>query len=295
MQRRRFIKDTAFTAMAVSAAGFIRFNGTNYEGDCETTTDILGPFYRPNAPVRSNMRITGEKGQNIVLSGTVKHKDCKTPLKGACVELWHCSNEGVYDNESPEFKYRARTYCDEKGNYSFETIYPVPYEVGDGNTRPAHFHMLISAAGYQTLITQLYFKGDKYVEKDPAASLPAAKSRILDIKKSNNGDQHVLFNITMMEKLPADISVIDHLTGTYKRSDGKTEELYKKSGMLWIKNAESINGGYPLEYTGDNVFKDYGWDATFKFSIEKDGSIKLTYNGLSWDKKRSVWEAVKGK
>jgi hypothetical protein len=57
MQRRKFIKDTAFTAMAVSAAGFIRFNGTNYESDCETTTDILGPYYRPDAPVRSDMRI----------------------------------------------------------------------------------------------------------------------------------------------------------------------------------------------------------------------------------------------
>ena len=66
MQRRTFIKDTAFAAMAVSAAGFIRFNGTGYEGDCETTTDILGPFYRPDAPVRSDMRIKNAVGQLMV-------------------------------------------------------------------------------------------------------------------------------------------------------------------------------------------------------------------------------------
>jgi hypothetical protein len=99
----------------------------------------------------------------------------------------------------------------------------------------------------------------------------------------------------MMEKLPADVSVIDRLTGTYKKDDGKTEEFYKKDGMLWIKSAESINGGYPLEYAGDNTFKDYGWETTFKFTIEKDGSIKLAYNTLTWDKKREGWEAVKGK
>lgn len=296
MQRRTFIKDTALTAMAVSAAGFIRFNGKNFEGDCETTTDILGPFYRPNAPVRSDMRIKNAKGQLTVLSGQVKHKDCKTALKGACVELWHCDGEGVYDNDSPDFKYRAKTYCDDKGNYSFKTILPVPYGVGNGTTRPAHFHMLISAAGYQTLITQLYFTGDKNISKDPAASSPAAKRRILDIKNDDTGGKTVWFNITMMEKLPADATVIERLVGAYTRADNKkTEELYKKDGMLWIKNSESINGGYPLEYTGNNTFEDYGWEATYKFTIQNDGAIKLAYKGLSWTKEKEGWEAVKGK
>jgi len=295
MQRRRFIKDTAFTAMAITAVGYIRYNGTTYVGDCETTTDILGPFYRPNAPVRSDMRIAGDKGQKVILSGIVKHKDCKTPLKGATVELWHCSADGVYDNDSPDFKYRAKTYSDQNGNYSFQTVLPVPYDVGDSTTRPAHFHMLISAPGYQTLITQLYFKGDEHVEKDPAASLPAAKSRILDIKNDDEGGKQVLFHITMMKKLPADISVIDRLTGTYKKADGKTEELYKKDGMLWLKSADSINGGYPLEYTGDNTFKDYGWDGTFKFTIEANGSIKLSYKGTTFSNVKEGWDAVKGK
>ena len=76
MQRRTFIKDTALYAVAVSATGFIRFNGQNFEGDCETTTDILGPFYRPDAPFRSDMRIKNAPGQLVVLNGQVKH-----PLK----------------------------------------------------------------------------------------------------------------------------------------------------------------------------------------------------------------------
>ena len=297
MQRRTFIKSTALSAIAISATGYIQFNGTNFEGDCETTTDILGPFYRPDAPVRSDMRIKNATGQSVILSGQVKHKDCKTPLKNACVELWHCDGNGVYDNESPAFNYRAKTYCDEKGNYSFNTIIPVPYDIGSGTVRPAHFHIMISASGYQNLITQLYFTGDKHIAKDETASLPSAKRRILDIKNGSNGEKAVLFNVTMMEKLPADASVIDRLIGKYTRADEnkKIEELYKKDGMLWIKDKSSINGGYPLEYSGNNTFEYNGWPTKYQFTIQKDGSIKLNFSSTNGDNNKESWVAVKVK
>ncbi len=63
--------------------------------------------------------------------------------------------------------------------------------------------------GYQAMITQLYFTGDKNIAKHSAASLPAAKSRILNIKDIAGGEKSVSFNVTMLEKVPADISVID--------------------------------------------------------------------------------------
>ncbi len=297
MRRRIFLKEAVLGAVAVSTAGFIRFNGTNYEGDCETTTDILGPFYRPNAPVRSDMRIKDAAGQLVVLSGQIKHKDCKTPLKNACIELWHCDAKGVYDNDSPDFKYRAKTYCDDKGNYSFKTIIPVPYDVGNGNVRPAHYHLLISAAGYQSLITQLYFTGDPNLSKDSSSSSPAAKRRILDIINGPDGEKTVSFNVTMMEKLPADVGVIDRLVGvyTYTNDNKKSEELYKKDGMLWIKDGSSINGGYPLEYSGNNTFEDYGRNNKYQFIIQEPGSIKLSYSRVRRDKSIESWEAVKGK
>jgi len=296
MERRSFIRNSALCAFAVSANGFIQFNGTNYEGDCGTTTDILGPFYRPGAPLRTDLRIANAAGQKIVLSGQVKHKDCKTPLKNACVEVWHCDASGVYDNESADFKYRAKTYCDENGNYSFKTIMPVPYDTGDGGTRPAHYHMMISAEGYQAMITQLYFTGDKYIPKDGAASLPAAKKRILNIKDISGGEKSVSFNVTMLEKIPADVSVIDRLVGVYKHAGAdKQEELYRRDNLLWIKDSSSINGGYPLEYVGNNEFLYYGWDARYHFNIQGDGSIKLTYKGIDWDKKQESWEAIKAK
>ena len=71
MQRRRFLRDTALGAIAVSASGFISFDGTRYVGDCETTTDILGPFYRPGSPVRTNLLVAGDAGTKIMLSGKI--------------------------------------------------------------------------------------------------------------------------------------------------------------------------------------------------------------------------------
>ena len=294
MQRRSFIRNTALCAMAVSTSGFIRFNGTNYEGDCETTTDILGPFYRPNAPLRNNLLVKNATGQEVILNGIVKHKDCIRPLNNACVELWHCSADGVYDNESPEFLYRGKTYCDEKGKYGFTTIIPVPYGIGDGRTRPAHFHLMVSAPGYQSLITQLYFTGDKYILEDNTASLPAAKSRILDVKQ-DGGKKVVAFNVTMMEKLPADASVIERLAGTYIRNDNnqKQVEFFKRENMLWVKDPGSINGGYPLEYAGNNTFEYYGWPMKYQFTIQKDGPIKISYTGTTLRNVKESWEALK--
>jgi catechol 1,2-dioxygenase len=294
MLRRSFLKNTALFAVSVSATGFIKFNGTSYVGDCETTTDILGPFYRPNAPLRSDMRISGDIGQKVLLSGQIKHKDCATPLKNACVELWHCDAKGVYDNASPDFKYRAKTFCDDKGNYRFDSILPVPYDVGDGSIRPAHFHMMVTAEGYQALITQLYFSGDKHIATDTWASSPTAKKRILDIKNGEGGIKAVSFDVTMLEKIPADAAVIDRLVGKYA---GKNSvEFFKREGLLWIKDTESINGGYPLQYVGDNTFEEYGeTPAKYQFTPQSDGSIKLSFSRVNKEKKNTSWDAVKAK
>jgi catechol 1,2-dioxygenase len=50
MDRKKFIISASWTAFGLSTFGSIvkKPNGT-FEGDCETTNDILGPFYRPEA------------------------------------------------------------------------------------------------------------------------------------------------------------------------------------------------------------------------------------------------------
>lgn len=277
MQRRTFIKNTALSAVAVSASGFVHFDGNRYVGDCETTTDILGPFYRPDSPLRNNLEIIGEPGSRVELSGFIKHRDCTTPYKKAKIELWHCSSTGVYDNSSNQFRYRGTTYSNDEGHYSFNTVLPVPYEAGGGRMRPAHFHLMISAEGYPALITQLYFSGDTYITTDLSSSAPTAKRRILEVQTLNDKTKKVLFDVSMSDTLAAEPSAIDKLTGVYTDDQNKETEFFKKNNVLWRKNEVF---GVNLEYTGNNTFQYPGLPAgihrTYHFEIMASGSIKLT-------------------
>ncbi|TAE51334.1 MAG: catechol 1,2-dioxygenase [Bacteroidetes bacterium] len=262
MQRRDFLKTTALSAIAVSATGFVFFDGKRYVGDCETTSDILGPFYRPGSPVRSSLVIPGEPGTPVELSGRILHDDCSTPYPNAKIELWHCDNEGVYDNESADFRYRATAYTDREGQYAFQTILPVPYQVGKKSYRPAHFHLMISAEGYQPLVTQLYFSGDRWIGEDESASSPTAKRRILDVQTLPNGSKKVEYNVGMAAQLLVEPPVLGLLEGTYvgEKDPKNRTELFIQDRQLWVKG-DQRNGmpfGASLEYIGDNTFKPAG-------------------------------------
>jgi hypothetical protein len=105
-----------------------------------TRGDMLGPFYRSDAPVRASV------GTGYVLQGIVRSaKDC-SPLSGAKIELWLAGPDGRYDDA-----HRATLYTDTAGAYRFESSVPRPV---DG--RPPHIHLRVSARGFATLVTQHY-------------------------------------------------------------------------------------------------------------------------------------------
>lgn len=105
-----------------------------------TEPDMLGPFYKANAPIRSSV------GKGYVLQGTVRSsKDC-TPISKAAIEFWLAGPEGRYDDA-----HRAMVIADAAGAYRFESNVPQPY---DG--RPPHIHIRVSAMGFAMLVTQHY-------------------------------------------------------------------------------------------------------------------------------------------
>ena len=123
MERKKFILGSALSAFAMTTFGSI-IKGSNGEftGDCDTTNDILGPFYRPDAPLRADLTYDGLAGTRILLKGIVFKPDCVTPLKDTLVEVWHCDSNGNYDNETKDYNQRAAWKTNEKGEYSFKTI-----------------------------------------------------------------------------------------------------------------------------------------------------------------------------
>ncbi|TDD98028.1 dioxygenase family protein [Flavobacterium cellulosilyticum] len=298
MERRIFIKNTSLFAIAISTTGFVRFDGKHYIGDCETTSDILGPFYRPDSPIRNNLTIVGDLGETILLTGKIYHKDCSTPYKKAKIELWHCDSNGVYDNSSEQYRYRGTSFSDENGNYSFKTILPVPYDIGNGMFRPAHFHMMISAKGYQPLVTQVYFKGDVHISKDETASLPTAIKRILPIENLKNGTKKVVYNIGMSESLLAESSAIDKLVGTYTDEKDSTIKkiFFKKDNVLWMKNELF---GVNFDFIGNNTFTRLGSDPkeelTFHFELLPTSLVKLTISSVNENGEKQTQVLVREK
>ncbi len=178
--RKKFLQTTTIALAGIPFATLMhckkKGNGQNI--DCTTGEDILGPFYRANAPFRTALNILNEAGTPILIRGQVLGgDDCSLPLAEAIVDVWHADDEGAYDNSTSDFKFRGRIETDEEGRYEFMSILPAPYDNG-GQFRPRHIHYRVQAEGHDELITQLYFQGDEYIENDPWASR-AEESRIV--------------------------------------------------------------------------------------------------------------------
>jgi len=193
MKRRDFLKKSSLFAFALTSMGCVVVKEQKFVGNCETTNDILGPFYRPNAPQRTNLDLYNEGGKKLKIVGKVFSNDCTTELENAIVEIWQANTKGGYDNDTSEYRYRSTAITPKKGDYTFDTIVPGRYLNG-ALLRPSHVHFRVRAAGHQELISQIYFKNDPYIEKDPWASDTKAQDRILEMIAEGDGST-VTFNI----------------------------------------------------------------------------------------------------
>jgi catechol 1,2-dioxygenase len=153
-------------------------------GRTETTANLLGPFWRSNAPrtenggsiVRSPM-----PGTPIFVNAWVRDRN-GSPVAGADVDVWHSSNEGFYENQDPEqadMNLRGRFVTDADGHIAFRSIKPAGYPIpvggpvgallraqGRHNLRPAHIHFMICKAGFKTQFAQVYSDDDPHLETD---------------------------------------------------------------------------------------------------------------------------------
>jgi len=159
-----------------------------------TTADILGPYYRANAPFRSDLTITGDPGTILNYKGIVMDENCN-PLDNATVDVWQANANALYDGTSANFNYRGRFQTSANGEYAFRSVKPGWYLNGS-QFRPAHIHFRVTKPGYTELITQLYFQGDPYIANDPWASDPDAQLRIVPVTQIASEDT-ALFDITL--------------------------------------------------------------------------------------------------
>ena len=270
MERRVFIKNSAFTAFSIASFGFVKWNREQFEGDSITTTDILGPFYRPGSPIRANLVPPGSTGEVMHLHGTIFQHDGKLPLANALIESWQCDEHEQYDNASDDYLFRGAQRTGKDGKYAFKTVVPVPYGDEDG-WRPAHIHLRISSNKQQDLITQLYFKRDPHIEKDPAAGAPAAVNRILSFKKNSLGENSVQFDVVMGKSFLPDDAGYRKITGIYKLKNGLAE-FYREDDLLFLKMNGQIMEG--MMYKGNNSFEGALSFNRASFQVQANGDVK---------------------
>ena len=161
----------------------------NTDGDRQATKpDIEGPYYRADAPWRTELHSQSEPGDRLKLGGSVRGTDGKL-IPGAVVDVWMADAKGEYDNESEEFKGRGRSTTGAIGNFSFDSVRPGNYAI-PGQIRPAHIHIKVTAPGYAGLTTQLYFTDDQYNEQDPWFEMGRAMTpeQITDTSQAVNFD-----------------------------------------------------------------------------------------------------------
>lgn len=139
-----------------------------------TESDMLGPFYKEDAPFKQRLG-EGIEGERLIITGKVMDMRCQ-PLKGAILDIWQANSTGEYDNKG--FTLRGKVKTNNDGVYLIDTIIPKEYGQGD-ITRPGHIHLKVGVPNQPTLTTQLYFEGDPYLTD------LEDKSLIMKITESN--------------------------------------------------------------------------------------------------------------
>ncbi|CDY75694.1 Catechol 1,2-dioxygenase [Caballeronia glathei] len=148
-----------------------------------TEATVFGPFFVEGAPEYQNGDdvANGARGEPCFVSGFIRGLGGE-PVAGARIEVWQADADGFYDvQHAGDDAHRARGVLHSlaNGRYHFRSIvaepYPIPHDgpvgrmldaLGRHPWRPAHLHFMITAPGYERLVTHVFRDGDKYLDSD---------------------------------------------------------------------------------------------------------------------------------
>ena len=153
-------------------------------GRGSTESTVLGPFHVVASPPRElgdDVALDG-KGTPCLVSGRVTGVGGE-PVPGATVDIWQANDDGFYDVQQPgiqpKWNNRGIFVTGPDGRYSFVGIKPVSYPIPDDGPvgqmlghlgrhpfRPAHMHYMVTAPGFQKVVTHTFVGDDSYLDSD---------------------------------------------------------------------------------------------------------------------------------
>ena len=171
------LSDVLGVTMLVDAINHRRPSGA-------TPNTILGPFYVEGAPHYANGAniCLDHKGEPTLVRGRIMDVD-GNPVAGARIDVWQTNDDGFYDvqqkGEQPEYNLRGVFASEADGRYWFRTVkprfYPIPDDgpvgrmLGDLHRHPnraAHMHFIVTADGYDEIITHIFTPDCPYLKED---------------------------------------------------------------------------------------------------------------------------------
>lgn len=158
----------------------VAMNSSADEGATEST--VFGPFFVEGSPaIEHGGNLASDViGQPCYIHGQVRDTD-GGPVAGARIEVWEADDDGFYDvqYENSPLRGRGHLFTDRHGRYCFWCIRPAAYPIpndgpvgrlldatGRSPMRPAHVHFMVSAKGFQTLITHIFVAGSPHLDSD---------------------------------------------------------------------------------------------------------------------------------
>ncbi len=176
MNRRNLLKIGATTAASFVTLKALAGNKIS----ALTPTQPKGPFYPIVDQVDTDSDLiyvenskNAAKGKIIIVEGIVTDQKGR-PVQSALVEIWQACETGKYNHPADtndaaldaDFQYWGKALTDKKGFYRFRTIIPGAYPADLNWVRPPHIHYKVAKLGYMELITQMYFAGNEFNDKD---------------------------------------------------------------------------------------------------------------------------------
>ena len=139
-----------------------------------TPVQAKGPFYKKLHTISSNDMTNNGKaaGNRIKVYGKILDSKCKV-IPHAKIEVWQANSFGKYNHKNDfskskidnHFNGNIKINSNDKGKYFFFTVYPGHYKISANSIRTPHIHFKITTEN-KSLITQMYFKGDRMNEND---------------------------------------------------------------------------------------------------------------------------------
>lgn len=152
-----------------------------------------------NVSSRAVLANGGDRGEPIIVSGTVFMPDGKTPAPNVLIYLYHTDVYGIYGRtgEHKHGRFRGWMLTDDKGRYELRTIKPASYP---NSTQFAHIHMTLTGTDFrEDWADSILFEGDKFLTEKARRPERGGFNHVLTLVKGSDGIARGVRNIQLWQ------------------------------------------------------------------------------------------------